>query len=41
MEKEAVRRSLARLQDDVKVVELVTDASTSIKAFLGKIIIIL
>jgi hypothetical protein len=41
MEKEAVKRSLARLQDDVKVVELVTDASTSIKAFIGKIIIIL
>jgi hypothetical protein len=41
MEREAVKRSLARLQDDVKVVELVTDASTSIKAFLGKIIIIL
>ena len=41
MERVAVKRSLARLQDDVKVVELVTDVSTSIKAFLGKIIIIL
>ena len=38
MEKEAVKRSLDRLQKDVKVVELVTDASTSIKALLGKLI---
>ena len=41
MEKEAVRRSLNRLQDDVKVVEVVIDASTSVKSFLGKSIIIL
>ena len=36
MEKDAVRRSLDRLSDEVKVVELVTDASTSVKALLGK-----
>ncbi len=41
MEKEAVKRSLDRLQNDVNVVELVTDASTTVKAFLGKLIIIL
>ena len=35
MEKKAVRRSLVRLAKGVKVVELVTDASTSIKALLG------
>ena len=40
MEKEAVKRSLDRLQQDVEVAELVTDASTSAKAFLGKLIII-
>jgi hypothetical protein len=40
MEKEAVKRSLDRLQRDVKVVELVTDASTTVKAFLGKLIIL-
>ena len=36
MEKDAVWRSLDRLSDEVKVVELVTDASTSVKALLGK-----
>ena len=41
MEKEAVKRSLDRLQKDVKVVELVTDASTSIKSLLGKLTIII
>ena len=41
MEKEAVKRSLDRLEKDVKVVELVTDASTSIKSLLGKLTIIL
>lgn len=36
MEKEAVKRGLERLiADDVKVVELVTDASTSVKGLLG------
>ena len=37
MEKEAVRRSLDRLTEELKVVELVTDASTSIKALLGEL----
>ena len=37
MEKDAVRRSLDRLTKEVKVVELVTDASTSVKALLGKL----
>ena len=37
MEKEAVRRSLDRLTKELKVVELVTDASTSIKALLGEL----
>jgi hypothetical protein len=41
MEKEAIKRSLTRLQDDVKVVEVVIDASTSVKAFVGKSIIII
>jgi hypothetical protein len=35
MEKEAVHRSLDRLRNYLKVVELVTDASTSVKALLG------
>ncbi|CAB4013794.1 Hypothetical predicted protein, partial [Paramuricea clavata] len=34
MEKEAVHRSLDRLRNDLKVVELVTDASTSVKHYL-------
>ena len=37
MEKEAVKRSLDHLQKDVKVIELVTDASTTIKSLLGKL----
>lgn len=37
MEKEAVRRSLEQLSKDAKVVELVTDASTSVKSLLGKL----
>ena len=36
MEKDAVRRSLDRLTKEVKVVELVTEAFTSVKAVLGK-----
>ena len=36
MEKEAVARSLDRLNKDAHVVELVTDASTSVKALLGE-----
>ena len=36
MEKEAVERSLDWLNQDLKVVELVTDASTSVKALLGE-----
>lgn len=35
MEKEAVKRGLEKLAQDIKVVELVTDASTSVKALLG------
>lgn len=35
MEKEAVKRGLQKLAQDIKVVELVTDASTSVKALLG------
>ena len=35
MEKEAVQRSLERLNQEVKIVELVTDASTSVTALLG------
>ena len=37
-EKEAVKRSLNRLQQEVKLVELVTDASTSLKSLLGTVI---
>ena len=37
MEKEAVQRSLDQLAEEIKVVELVTDASTSVKALLGKL----
>ena len=36
MEKEAVRHGLDRLSEGVKVCELVSDASTSVKALLGK-----
>ena len=36
MEREAVKRGLTALSERVNVVELVTDASTSIKALLGK-----
>ena len=35
MEKEAVRQSLDRLTKEIQVVELVTDASTSVKALHG------
>ena len=41
MEKEAVKRSLDRLQKDVKVVELVTDVSTYIKSPLRSSLLIL
>jgi hypothetical protein len=37
MEKEAVKRSLERLTEEIKVVEFVTDASTSVKALVGKL----
>ena len=36
MENDAVARSLDRLNKDAQVVELVTDASTSVKALLGE-----
>ena len=36
MEKEAIRRGLKKEQKELKVVQLVTDASTSVKALLGK-----
>ena len=39
MEKEAVQRSLDRLTEEINVVELVTDASTSAKALLGELYI--
>jgi hypothetical protein len=35
MEREAVKRGLERLTQEIKVVEFVTDASTSVKALLG------
>jgi N-acetylglucosamine kinase-like BadF-type ATPase len=35
MEREAVKHGLERLTQDIKVVEFVTDASTSVKALLG------
>ena len=35
MEREAVKRGLERLTQGIKVVEFVTDASTSVKALLG------
>ena len=35
MERKAVKRGLERLTQDIKVVEFVTDASTSVKALLG------
>ena len=36
MEREALRRSLGYLATKVKITELVTDASTSIIAMMGK-----
>jgi solute carrier family 8 (sodium/calcium exchanger) len=39
MEKEAVQRCLDRLTKEVRVGELVTDASTTVKALLGKLIL--
>jgi ribonuclease HI len=35
MEKEGLKKSLKKLQEDLNVVELVTDASSSIKKLLG------
>jgi hypothetical protein len=35
MEKEAVQQSLEHLNQELKIVELVTDASTSVTALLG------
>jgi hypothetical protein len=40
MEKEAVQRSPDRLTKEVKVDELVTDASTTVKALLGKLLML-
>ena len=37
MEKEAVQRSLNRLIKEINLVELVTDASTSVRALLGRL----
>ena len=37
MEKEAVQHSLNRLIKEIKLVELVTDASTSVRALLGRL----
>lgn len=37
MEIEGLKKSLTKVQDDLNVVELVTDASTSVKKLLGKI----
>ena len=39
MEKKAIRRGLKKEQKELKVVELVTDTSTSVKALLGKYIL--
>ena len=36
MEKEAIRRGLEKVTKELKVVKLVTDALTSIKALMGK-----
>lgn len=36
MEKEGLKKSLKKIQDDLNVVELVTDASSSVKKLLGK-----
>lgn len=36
MEREAIKRSLKKLQEDVHVVEFVTDASSSIKKLIGE-----
>ena len=38
MEREAVKRSLAKTENDFNIIELVTDASSSIKKLLGKIL---
>ena len=38
LEKEAVSRGLDCLSEDIKVCELVTDASMSVKALLGKFV---
>ena len=40
MEKEAIRRGLEKVTKELKVVELVTDASTSIKALMGKYLLL-
>ena len=37
MEKQAVRQCLDQLEKELKVVELVTDESTSVKALLGEL----
>jgi hypothetical protein len=37
MEVEGLKRSLEKVQNDLNVVELVTDASTSVKKLLGKL----
>lgn len=37
MELEELKRSLEKIQNDLNVVELVTDASTSVKKLLGKL----
>lgn len=41
MEKEAIRRGLEKVTKELKVMELVTDASTSVKALLGKYLLML
>ena len=38
MEREAVKRSWAKTENDFNIIELVTDASSSIKKLLGKIL---
>lgn len=37
MEKDSVQRSLNRLREEIKVLEFVSDASTSVKALVGKL----
>jgi hypothetical protein len=37
MEVEGLKRSLEKVQNDLNAVELVTDASTSVKKLLGKL----